>query len=438
MNEPTAETQADSDAVRPAAWAVVAAFGTYFCMYGFRKPYTAADYADSSFWGFDFKTILVVTQVAGYTLSKFIGIKVVSEMPPHRRAIGIVVLIATAWASLAVFGLLPRPWNTIGLFVNGLSLGVVFGLVLGFLEGRQLTEALVAGLCASFILAGGVTKTVGAWLLASGVPEDWMPFAAGGVYIVPFAVSVFLLSRVRPPTANDMAERTERFTMTRSERWALYRRYAPGLTAIVAVYLMATVIRSLWDDFAPELWSGLGEPAEPGTFATSVLWVAIGVLVVNALAVRVRDNRAAFHVSLLTCGAGLVVLSGALIAHSVGAVSAFPFMVLVGFGLYLPYVAIHTTVFERMLAMTRERGNLGFLMYVADAFGYLAYVGVLIARNVAKEPAGFLPLFVVLCWTAVVLSTACLVVTWRYFAVRTPQREVNVMSEPILAEEAVS
>jgi hypothetical protein len=30
--------------------------------------------------------------------------------------------------------------NAIGLFVNGL-LGMVFGLVLGFLEGRQFTEA---------------------------------------------------------------------------------------------------------------------------------------------------------------------------------------------------------------------------------------------------------------------------------------------------------
>jgi hypothetical protein len=26
---------------RNPAWALIAAFGTYFCMYGFRKPYTA-------------------------------------------------------------------------------------------------------------------------------------------------------------------------------------------------------------------------------------------------------------------------------------------------------------------------------------------------------------------------------------------------------------
>ena len=36
---------------------------------------------------------------------------------------------------------------------------LVFGLVLGFLEGRRMTEAFVAGLCASFILADGITTT---------------------------------------------------------------------------------------------------------------------------------------------------------------------------------------------------------------------------------------------------------------------------------------
>lgn len=30
-------------------WAVVAAFGTYFCMYGFRKPFTAASYSEIYF-----------------------------------------------------------------------------------------------------------------------------------------------------------------------------------------------------------------------------------------------------------------------------------------------------------------------------------------------------------------------------------------------------
>ena len=71
-------------------YCIVAAFGTYFCMYAFRKPFTAATYEGIEWLGIGYKTILVAAQVFGYTLSKFIGIKVVSEMPARYRAIAIL------------------------------------------------------------------------------------------------------------------------------------------------------------------------------------------------------------------------------------------------------------------------------------------------------------------------------------------------------------
>jgi hypothetical protein len=52
---------------------------------------------------------------------------------------------------------------------------MIFGLVLGFLEGRKHTEFLIAGFCSSFIISDGVSKSVGATLLAFGVSEQWMP-----------------------------------------------------------------------------------------------------------------------------------------------------------------------------------------------------------------------------------------------------------------------
>ncbi len=120
-----------------ASWSVIAAFGTYFCMYAFRKPFTAASFDGPLVWGATFKTMLVTSQVMGYMLSKFIGIKVIAEMPPERRAIGILVLVFFAESALVLFGIVPRPWNAVCLFANGLPLGMVFGLVLGFLEGRS-------------------------------------------------------------------------------------------------------------------------------------------------------------------------------------------------------------------------------------------------------------------------------------------------------------
>lgn len=398
-----------------AVWAAAAAFGCYFCMYAFRKPFTAGGYVETVVGGVGFKTVLVTAQVAGYMVSKFIGIKVIAEMPPQRRAMGIVWLVAAAEFALVLFGIVPRPWNAFCLFANGLPLGMVFGLVLGTLEGRTTTEALAAGLCASFILADGVTKSVGAALLQAGVSEDWMPATAGALFLLPLGICVAMLSRVAPPNGRDVAARAHRATMDRATRWSFARRHLAGLVPLALMYLLVTVLRSIRADYAPEIWRGLGSPAAPSTFASSELWVLLGVLLVNGGAVWITDNRRAFFASLGACGLGFVLLAGALVFHSRQALGDFGFMVLLGLGLYLPYVAMHTTIFERMLAMTRERANVGFLMYLVDSFGYLGYVAVMIVHSFGPRPQAVLELLTTACWIAIGVSTVCLAVGGLYF-----------------------
>ncbi len=408
-----------------AIWAVAAAFGTYFCMYGLRKPFTAATFADASLAGASFKTMLVVSQVAGYMVSKFIGIRVISEMTAERRARAIVLLTGTAEIALILFAVTPRPWNAVWLFLNGLPLGMVFGLVLSFLEGRRLTEVLAAGLCASFILADGFTKSVGAWLLTQGISEQWMPAIAGGMFLAPLFLGVWMLSRLPIPDQQDLAARTKRVPLTRSERWALFARYQFGLSLIVTMYLLVTIVRSIRADFAPEIWLGLGAGAVPTTFTSSEIPIALGVLAINGGACLIRDNRRAFFTALATCGAGFLLIIAALLGLSAGRLTGFPFMVLVGLGLYLPYVAVHTTVFERFIAMTRDRGNIGFLMYLADAIGYLGYVAVMLGKDLLKNRSNFLEFFTISCWIVTTASLLFLVLAWRYFA--------RVASAPVAA-----
>ena len=76
-------------------------------MYAFRKPFTAGIYADMQLWGVDYKIILISTQVIGYMLSKFLGIRVVSEISAAKRITSILLLIGIAWLSLLLFALTP-------------------------------------------------------------------------------------------------------------------------------------------------------------------------------------------------------------------------------------------------------------------------------------------------------------------------------------------
>jgi hypothetical protein len=401
-----------------AVWSFVAAFGTYFCMYAFRKPFTAATFPEMSTWGFGEKTLLVTAQVLGYTVSKFVGIRVIAETPPKRRAVMIVALIVASEAALLFFGFAPAAVRAPCMFLNGLSLGMVFGLVLGFLEGRRVTEALTAGLCASFILADGIMKSVGKWLLERGVSEYWMPELAGLLFLPPLVFFVWMLARIPAPDSRDVALRSDRPVMTRADRGDMVRRYGPGLFLIVAAYFLVTIARSIRADFAPEIWRGLEVEVVPATFASSEILVALIVLAANGLSVLIIDNRRAFFASLgISLSGGLLMLA-ALAGWSRSLLGGFTFMVLVGTGLYLPYVAIQTTVFERLIAMTRERANLGFLMYVADAAGYLGYAALIIASSALPERGDFLRFFTVTCGVIAVLACASLALSWAYFASR--------------------
>ncbi len=390
-----------------SAWCVVAAFGTYACMYGFRKPFTAGTYPDAGNT-VDFKVWLVAAQVMGYTVSKFAGIRVIAEMRPEHRTRVLLGLIGIAELALLLFAWIPAPWNTVCLFLNGLPLGMVFGLVLGFLEGRKLTEAFVAGLCASFILADGFTKSVGAKLLALGVPGPWMPFTAGLVFLLPLLGFTWMLQQIPPPTLQDKEARSERTPMLRSERLAFLKRHGLGLGLVILAYLLVTVVRSLRADFAPEIWAALGTKGQPAVFTRSELWVTLGVIAVNGMAVVIRDNRRALLSSFGVSMAGLVLVMAAIAGLRGGLLTGFPFMVLLGLGMYIPYVAVHTTVFERLIALTRDRGNIGYLMYLADAIGYLGYVGVMLVRRLGKADTTFLPYFITMTGAAAIVGIAAL------------------------------
>lgn len=166
-----------------SAYAILAAFSTYFCMYGFRKGFASGSYADETagFFGnvFALMSALVISQLIGYALSKFIGVRINSEMPKARRALALVSCILIAELALLAFALLPPNGKVVAIFFNGLPLGMVWGMVFSFLEGRRLTELLGAGLCCSFIIASGYAKTLGKLLMESGVPETRMPFLTG-------------------------------------------------------------------------------------------------------------------------------------------------------------------------------------------------------------------------------------------------------------------
>ena len=273
-----------------AAYAVLMAFSTYFAMYSFRKPFAVAQFKGATFWLLDLKTALAISQVAGYALSKLLGVKFNSEMPPQRRAWALVLLIVWAEAALVLFAIVPPQAKVAALFLNGLPLGTVWGVVFSFLEGRQTSEILGAGLSCAYVVASGAVKAVGASLLNAGISESWMPAVTGLMFLPVFLAAVYGLSLMPPPSAADVAARVEREPMSVTERRAFVRRFAPGLVLLVIVYLFLTSYRDFRDNYAAEIWADLGVSQQASVFAITEIPIALSVMLVLGLLYLVKNN----------------------------------------------------------------------------------------------------------------------------------------------------
>ena len=179
-----------------------------------------------AFMGVDYKILLVITQVLGYALSKFVGIKVISELQPNRRLFYLISLIVLAEISLLLFAWVPAPYNIPFMFLNGFPLGMIWGIVFSYIEGRRFTDILGVVLSSSFIVSSGVVKSVGLFVMNSwGVSEFWMPSVTGALFFVPLLICSYLLQRVPPPTPEDIANRTERIPMTATDRKNLVKKF---------------------------------------------------------------------------------------------------------------------------------------------------------------------------------------------------------------------
>lgn len=108
-------------------WAGGAALLSYSLVYALRKPYTAAAFEDVEFFDMDYKVVVTISQIVGYVISKFMGIKLISELRREERLRFILMSVVMAELSLVFFGLLSAPYNIAAMFLNGLSLGCMWG-----------------------------------------------------------------------------------------------------------------------------------------------------------------------------------------------------------------------------------------------------------------------------------------------------------------------
>lgn len=99
-------------------------------------------------------------------------------------------------------------------------------------------------------------------------------------------------------------------------------------------------------------------------------------------------------------------------------------MILIGTGLYISYVPFNALYFERMIATFKVQSNVGFIMYVSDAFGYLGSVLILFLKEFTGVQLSWTQFFI----NAVLLITSVGIAGTAIAAIYFKQKHKSIFS----------
>lgn len=361
-------------------WAGGAALLSYSLVYALRKPYTAASFEGLTFMGSDYKVAVTTIQILGYVIAKFFGIKIISELKKENRFRFFVGSAILAELALVGFGLLEAPYNVAAMFVNGLSLGCMWGVIFSFIEGRKVTDILASLLGVSMVFSSGVAKSFGLFAMNEmQIDQFWMPAVIGGFALPLLVFMGYMLKRLPQPTAEDIALRNERVVLDGKGRVALFRKYAPILTLLFIGNFMLLVLRDIKEDFLVNILDMSNQSS--WLFARIDTIVTLIILGIFALFAFFRSNIRALLWLMTLVIAGCLTMTYVSFHYATLNLKPVTWLFIQSLSLYIAYLTFQTIFFDRFIACFRIKGNVGFFIALIDFIGYLGTVTLLSTKE---------------------------------------------------------
>jgi hypothetical protein len=141
------------------------------------------------------------------------------------------------------------------------------------------------------------------------------------------------------------------------------------------------------------MWKEMGFLNKPAIFSQTETPITIFILILIGSMVMIRNSYKALMTAHWFIASGFIAAGLTTLMFLQGYLSPMWWMIAVGLGLYMVYIPFNAVFFERMIAAFRYTGNVGFLIYLADSFGYVGSVGVLFSKEVFKVQLSWVSFF---------------------------------------------
>ena len=405
---------ANTNKIYFTVYATTVTFILYSCCYAFRKPFTTGLYEGDKLWGLDMKTVFIMAEIIGYALSKMVGTYILPSVQKHKRVyyiIGLLSFSELAWLGFAVF---PNGMKILCAMLSGLPLGMIWGLVFSYVEGRRVSELINVGISVAMIVASGLVKTLAQTLMNQiAVTEYWMPFATGLSAFPLMLISCYLLEQIPEPSENDKVQRSERLPMNDAEKKAFIKEYSLGIVMLFMLFGSLTIFRELRDSFAANVWSE-NNVSNPWVFTKTEYPIAFIVLLLMCVTVFMRNNRKAINYMYVIAMIGAAITLAATYAFVQNKIDPVLWMTMIGVGLYMGYT-IFTYLIDRLIAAMRITSTAVFFVYLIDSFGYLGTAGVFIFKNFSSMEISWTVTIIYAAIIASAISVMMVIGSYFYF-----------------------
>jgi len=349
----------------------ITTFCLYTFMYAIRRPFSALVYDNMILWGTNVKIWMVLAQLLGYTLSKFYGIRLLGKIKPEDRGIYLIAILSIATLPLFLLQYTPIeawPWL---MLLNGFPLGLVWGIVFSYVEGRKYTELIGTMLACTFVFSSGWVKSFGLYLQELlTLKIEQVPFFTAITALIAAALVILILEKLPPPTIQDKQLRNERKPLSLEAQKNFLIDYGQILFPFVLIYGIFTIMRDFRDSFSAEM---LKENAaySNAIFTNMELKVSVVLLCLVPLFSWIKSHHRAINLTVLSILVGVLVSLSSTILFTQDKISVTWLLMLTGGGFYLGYILINISVMDRLIGYSGQSGNSGFLIYIADSVGYL-------------------------------------------------------------------
>jgi len=385
-------------------------------MYGFRKGISAGTFDGLTAFGISFKSALVIAQVVGYMCAKFWGIKFIAELNFKRRSFYILAFIGAAELNLLLLAICPLPWNIVFVFFNGLSLGLIWGLVFSYIEGRKGTDIIAIILSINFIFSSGITKSIGRWLLSNHiVTELWMPFVTGLFFLPLLFLSVWMLNKLPPPSEEEVQSKGERIPLNHQQRKALLKSFGFGLFCIILINLLLTVLREIKDNYGVEIIKIVKPDFNPSLFTGMETLASIIILVILFFTILVKNHYKSILVHQFILVSCFLVLFITTYQIPKAGSNPIALMVIYTVGLYAGYNTLQCLFLDRFIAAFSIKGNIGFFFYIMDSVAYLGSCTFIIFKEIYTPQLNWLQVFIITSTSASIIGLTSVAAAHYYF-----------------------